>query len=46
MVPEPAPIVSHEALVVRFQAHPAPAVTLNDALPPAAPMLALLGENA
>ncbi len=29
-----------------FHAHPEPAVTLNDPLPPPVPMLALPGENA
>jgi hypothetical protein len=37
--------VSQEALTAVFQAHPAPAVTLDDPLPAAAPKLALVGES-
>jgi hypothetical protein len=45
-MPELAPIVSQDALDTLFHAHPVPAVTLNDPLAAAAPMLAPVGANA
>jgi len=47
LVPEFDPIVSQaESLEAAFHAHADPAVTLKDALAPADPTLALVGDSA